>query len=922
MRTFKAPSPSLVVAALARLVSLQHERVFYEGLDNPLWVRPLLTAGAFAVPPEPIVDGEGLIREQYWPQISYLTRMADSVPVDVVDVLRSLRNSRNSWVRRGAFEIARALPVSEIMRLREVITGWNPEFGWRTDPRDLADLCRRLLDNGETKFGISFANMLYRPRADATSPGSPVTSIEEYWLAQELPATAVSLGDAALTVIVPWLEEWERVSGRYTEAADYSALSRPRIDQPPGYYPDTEQALIDVLRNAAREAFRNTPTAALSAFGRSRMLLVRKIALSGVTEAIESSPSPADDLIQAAYELLAMPESGAGQCRPEFVDLYRILFEHGVKVASILERVVAAGPLGSRQLLIERLAARGLDEVETIATLEEERSEHRLLSLIGPDHLPELGLRRLRELDITHGVVPPPQDDEISSPARRGIAAPSTLEDLEGLASADLVERLRFLQSDAADTVAQLRLIELTDNVIAKHPDALAGASNLAALFGPAIVSAILYGWNKAQKVGLPLPWSQVLETLEDVMRRDDPSNDADDEDSRGTYLAAAQLLVDVLNENTVAESTRQALAEIVLVTLRSGGGWKELLSRPDRGSDPATISLNARWPVLLRGLVRLVGDGSGAPWHSAALAVLDSQLALPDPSGAAAAVVGEGFACLYTGAPDWLHQRRDELFGTKFGLSRTQQLALTTVLSWFQVFPPYLEFLREPISAALALSEPAETSWRGSAEATELIGDWVVTCLIWGKLAADDPLVEAFFTLASPEARGAVIGRIAWSYLKAQEVDRNTQERFELLWDHRVEHVRSHREDRAELKDFYWFVRSEKFEVAWWLPRLIEAVELDPDLKTHGMIGTQLAAASREWPDKALEVLKLLVGRLSSSDMNSYDLAETAAPTVIGSALDAGDEKLAIDAMSLMNHLGAIGYIDLEQKVIERRAS
>ena len=39
--SFEAPSSELVEGALARLGNLQHRRAFFEGLQNPLWVKPL-----------------------------------------------------------------------------------------------------------------------------------------------------------------------------------------------------------------------------------------------------------------------------------------------------------------------------------------------------------------------------------------------------------------------------------------------------------------------------------------------------------------------------------------------------------------------------------------------------------------------------------------------------------------------------------------------------------------------------------------------------------------------------------------------------------------------------------------------------------------------------------------------------------------
>ncbi len=103
MAEYQAPTAEQVQTAMRRLTSLQLRRAFYEGLKNPLWVKPLADAGAFSSPPEPEVGSDGIVREQYWPEASYLDAMAEHVPAEVAEVLGTLAGSSNSWVRRIAF---------------------------------------------------------------------------------------------------------------------------------------------------------------------------------------------------------------------------------------------------------------------------------------------------------------------------------------------------------------------------------------------------------------------------------------------------------------------------------------------------------------------------------------------------------------------------------------------------------------------------------------------------------------------------------------------------------------------------------------------------------------------------------------------------------------------------------------------------
>ncbi len=76
MGEYQAPTAAQVQAAMRRLTSFQLRRAFYEGLKNPLWVRPLADSGAFSSPPEPQVGSDGSVRDTYWPEASYLGRVA------------------------------------------------------------------------------------------------------------------------------------------------------------------------------------------------------------------------------------------------------------------------------------------------------------------------------------------------------------------------------------------------------------------------------------------------------------------------------------------------------------------------------------------------------------------------------------------------------------------------------------------------------------------------------------------------------------------------------------------------------------------------------------------------------------------------------------------------------------------------------
>ena len=98
--------------------------------------------------------------------------------------------------------------------------------------------------------------------------------------------------------------------------------------------------------------------------------------------------------------------------------------------------------------------------------------------------------------------------------------------------------------------------------------------------------------------------------------------------------------------------------------------------------------------------------------------------------------------------------------------------------------------------------------------------------------------------------------------------------------------------------------------------PELVEALEVDGELETHGMIGERLAAAADELPGVALKALTMLLAPEETSARDNYDLRTHSLAPVIAAAIRTSDPKLQADARSLMNRMDERGEIDLERRV------
>lgn len=935
MASFKAPTAEQVKEVLRRIPTPQLRRAFFENLNNPRWVEALATEGAFSHPPEPEATDDGQIRDIYWPEIDYLTRMAPEAPEAVVDVLLKFSKSTNAWVRRATFAIGALVPPEQAARLEPLLRAWSSTgFGWRTDPRDMVGMTVNLLSGGKIKFGQWLANELFKPR-NAKGRREQFALLDDYWYEGWLPRVVEAVDANGLELALGWLVTCEKKSERFKQGTDLTYIGRDSIRMPGISHPSIEQTLIDAVRDLAVKAARVDPLAATSLLLDSKMIIARKIALYAVGEALVSGgvdEAIRPNLSRAATQLLSDPKSVDEACRIEFGELARAMGEQ------------ARDPLGRfGRLLDERQTAeeprirewyRNEDTEDEVAAVQAQEYlshwRHRWLSSVGAVGLPEPLQTQLAELDQRFGpiespLIPPPRVTSWTGPN-----SPITQTDMAAMSPTELIAHLESWRTPedrwGPEPSHEGQARELAA-LVTSNPAAITDRGNLVERLRPTYLRAILQGWEAALNADLELDWRQVESLIRAVLEHNDQSDFpsegerfSDDADFRGAKQAAVRLLQDLARERTgtpIPDDAMAAFAGMLITVATDEKAWLEYAADTSTGMDPLTLSLNWQWPVRVRGLAYLVARGAERPWHDEARAALEHELAREDPRGASRAVLGESIGRLYGADEEWVRKQAPAWFGTETSSTPSQQIALSTAMAVHHFHPVLMELLGPGMLAAIRSEDGIVAGWNSDATPLQRIGEWTVDGIIRGKLTLDDDVPAVFFASAPPKVRGDAIGRIAWSFMHAEKVDDEIRDRFGALWDARVQHVRVVPEDDEELNNFYWFVKSGKFDVSWWLPRLKEALELHPPIGKEGyMIGADLAAASGVDPRGAFDVLKMLLEAQGDASLAAHDLSQNALPIVLARAIASGDEQLAAESTGYMNCLGEQGHLGLQDQV------
>jgi hypothetical protein len=942
MVRFKAPTDAEVQNLLVKIPTVQLRRVFYEGLKNPLWIKPLAAAGAFVAPPDPVKGDDGYIRDVYWPEIEYISRVAPEVPGDVVDVLLSLQDSNNAWVRRAVFEIGSKIPATQGVRLKPLLESWKRTgYGWRTDPRDLVSFAVTLLQGGETKTGRWLANELFTPRApkvEGAFLGSPTIELEEYWYEQGLPRVVEALGDDALRATVGWLGAYVEHSGLLRGDHDASGMLRPLIGERDSSHTGVDDALVEAVRDLAIAGLRNNLGSTAKTLLSSGVHLMLKIAMHAVTVVLrdENAMTGVDPaLIELSKRMLSEETPNDTYLRPEYARLAQALAPLAPEAAKVVGGFIDKAYAADLVWLHEYPLNPGTEERESDDEIRAhaDRYRHQWLAAIGPDALSTTLREELEKLDSQQGVIDSPLEPVGRITSWSGPNAFSNRAEMATMSPLELVAHLASWHDTGdgwgPDPSHEGQGRELSA-LLTTRPDALADVPDLVQVLRPTYLRAILQGWSAALRTDQALNWGQVAELIQEVLAHRDESDFPvegglydDDENFRGSKRAAVNLLEELLKrrENVVVPRDFAArFADLLLVDADDEVSWQEYetVKRDREGWDAFTMSLNWSWPQRLRGLVLVATTDLDETHATSALAALERELARSDPHMAGRAVLGEKLGRLLTNQPRWLKTHLDEYFGTSAGVSREQQVALTTAVAVHHYHRDLYELLAGAMISAAAVGEELVGSWRGNDKPLQKIGEWVINALNLGHATLSDPLPHAFFERASPEARGDALGSIAWSFFHtSSDIDASIRDRFADLWDERIQHVREYPSDRAELHGFFWCAKGKHFAVSWWLPRMREVLTLDSDAATARlMIGKELAVASSADAACALSVVRLLVDAREGNSLPSFDLMRHAIPIVIGNAILIGDAETKAEAESFMNELGAKGYLNLESEV------
>lgn len=948
---WKEPTDRLIEDALSRIGDIQHRRIFFERLENPLWVHALSRRHVFALPPEMAADSRGQQFWQLWPEGEYLVRMAQTVPEEVTTAVLAAASSSNPVVRELVLRAALALPSDLAARLVPSIErylGENSLF----DGTEVVALMEHLASGGQARPTLRLAKAAFLPRRighDSDTQGGPrsrnvTAGVEPYWFGELMPRVIAVLtsvqAEKALTTLIAWLNAFLEASGQLVDEAsgyDVSYIWRPSIaphEQNQGYE-DYGDQLVDAVRDVCDAQLQSGRCVAdvLTTLERGKQPLLRRIALHALARRVGADPEAA----RQASHRLGNAELLESEYRREYSQLATAALPHlSVEERNAWCALVLDGPPKSAEDLQKQAEYRRMDgeSIEDAILRVGEYWQLGVLSGIDRAALPTAAAQRLANLEAAHGVLENPTFASFST-SWVGPMSPLSAEELEDLSPDDLIAFLCTWVPDSRErwSASKEGLARSFESRVKAQPTGFAARPERFDGLDPVYMSALFRGLREALLEGRGFDWQTALEIGTIVaLRTDVPSETQGNREEEETWRFAQRALASLIEAGVGREGIERLGPEHFETAVSM---LAPLINHPDptpaheeryggSNMDPLTLSLNTTRPATLRSVIhigskardQIEADAQGSMRRviSAVRDLCTSRLTPNrDESLAEAAAFGEGLGRLIWMDPEWVTANE----GLLLSRDRFGDVVLSVALSTYRPTTGFMNAIRPAgrrLLTRAAAGEEIAFGWRQDRTPVEVLGDHLVLLLVWGRIEPSDELVTEFFALALPNSIGRVLGHLGWLLGRSQDpIPEDILRRARALWDERAALVSAGEGDQAELGEFFWWVRSRRFDPDWWLPRLEQAAQ-SPEFNARGMIGEQLAEAASRFPSATVRVLGRLLSQ-RDEPFGRYDLVEHA-PAIIAAALQSGDDETVEIGKRVMNDLGRSGHLRIKELV------
>lgn len=956
------PSSEVVQKALAAIKRTVDYEYFFSQLQSPDWIKPLWDAGMFRRPYNPVKEGQ-YIRFPRWPESQYLARMAPLAPETVLEVALQIPSTENVRVHEDLADAAHAMPAELAAKLVLKAKTWMESPYQLLLPEKLGALMAHLARGGQVEAALDLAYTLLavlpdpqaaeRTQEHETYPVSTEPSARfDTWeydqiLKKYVPDLVTAAGMYALTLLCDLLEDAVRLSERHKGdegPEDQSYIWRPAIeDHSQNLRDGLKGLLVSAVRDAAEDLMETEGKAVLEIIERRPFKIFQRIGLHlrrkwpevdpEGTASLVADPNVFDDM-HLHHEVFHLLREQFNSLLPKAQQAYLALVARRVDAEKWLDfRGQETGRRPSREegeRYVRYWQYKKLWPIQAFLDQEWRQRFDVLKQEIGePDH---------------------PDFHFYMSPVWTGPSSPRTVEDLRSMSIEELISFLKTWQpsGDPMSPSPEGLGRELTA-LVTPEPKRFATEAGQFQGLDPTYVRALISGLREAAKQKNTFPWPPVLDLFRWVIDqpREIPGRRGEYGDLDPHWGWTRQAIADLLSagfESSVSEIPFDLCDTSWKVLRRLTGDPNPTPEYEARygGSnmDPATLSINTtrgeamhavvRYALWVRRHIEEATNGKdriarGFDEMPEVREILDHHLDPGhDPALAIRAVYGQWFPWLVFLDPHWATQSVTRIFPTEATLRELRDAAWETYITFCAPYDNAFDLLREEYGRAIERIGTASGERQSLADPDRRLAEHLMTLYWRGKLSLDEPdgLLMRFYAKASDSLCShalAFVGRSLHS--TEEEVAPQILDGLKVLWERRLNAARSATPPTshiAELAAFGWWFVSAKFDDAWAIVQLEEALKLAVRVEPDHLVVERLATLAAAMPAHAVECLSLII----EGDKEGWHIHgwREHTRTILSSALQSTDNTARQAAVDLVHRLGARGHLGFRNLLSKRK--
>jgi hypothetical protein len=915
-------------------------RRFFEQLENPRWLEPLKDLGYFSTPPDK-VRFEGEDDRYWWPEWSeskFLARISAERPDEVARIMTALSSkTENPTVHVDFLNAATKMPVPNCTDLALAEAKWmrhQHALGWFL-PESTVSLVQHLSTLSQCNAAIELCRALFELLPDPKSeedrtvapdfvmPPDPHPKIDSWHyknsLTKVLPGLIGNCPDRAFRAFTSILHNGIKLLDRKRPDSvtakrvhDASFVWRPAIEEH-SQNSDFQilSPVVSVVRDLAEALMSSSGEQVLQELETQQYAVFHRIALHLRRQWTDvdwkSTQSLMCDLevfhdVYMHHELFRLLEETFGKCETEYKARYFALVDAGPNYEEEDELSLAWWTY--RKLIP---ISKYLD-----------------------------GKQRDRFVALSERLGPFPHPDfHVYSESWSGPTSPVSTEELSSQQLGQVIEFLRQWRSTGGEMNPSreglgrklLEVIQLRPGEFSTHAEEFKSLD-------PTYVRPLFSGLADVLSKGEPIEWKPVLAlaswVLEQPQVTSSETRRGDADPGWGWTKKAIAYLVRVglhASPNAIPSVMIHEVWAIIRVLIEDPEPTPEYEERyGGQNSDPVTLSINTvrgeamhalfaycRWLSQHEASEALRLGKEHGSWRLTPelRTVLEDHLdPRIDPSTTVRSVYGQNTELLLLLDREWTESNLASIFPLVPGREGLFEAAWFGYLFGARGLRQFAGLMLPYLLTAIDRLGENWTFRPLTIDPEEKLGEHVIHQFALGLSDLTSPVsaISRFYQRASLNVRRQALSYAGRGLKPVGAIlPDDARNRLISLWDARLSHVRSNKQDSAEIEPFGWWLTSGAFDRRWSLEQAFECLKVAGNIEPDFLVLESIASWTSEFPELVCDCLELML-KGTQHGWSSVGWSEHTRE-ILSELMKQSQPELRVKTERLIHDLGSRGY-------------